>query len=507
MMLVGVTTLPDGVLTLDVRVGEFAARLPNMLVGIVHIAVLYALARRLPSPPNPLFLRARGKKHEFRHHGEIKWLPTVVMGLAAVSPYLVAFSGTAFTDGLMLLCVTLALLMASRGGWFAAGLWLILGFWCKQQALLYLPLVVGVGISSPPRPLSIAWRGGINQMLKPSGYGEIKPTNGAGNVPQIPIGLSTKGANEPFAPTCLWKFPFDLLKFVLPMVLGFGLLVMWDSGRGQETSLWALAVANNDPGRLARGDELLPRLVGWGFYGQYLFGVWWMTAILSVMGAVSAVVRRHWVDGVLLGYVVVYLVGHWLVAINIYDRYLLLLLPPMLLLVARGLASLGEKIYAKGLVYLLMGLVLLFPAMEAVDGRMPIGGDRGEHAGIDELGRFLESKPVATIIYDRWLGWELRYYLGAWPDERVVYYPTAEALAADAILQRDFAPRYFVAPINRPYHRWINLLDYAGFEIRLVYDQKPFVVYELIPPTWIGCASNAGSFWRGRTERFVDSCG
>lgn len=160
-----------------------------------------------------------------------------------------------------------------------------------------------------------------------------------------------------------------------------------------------------------------------------------------------------------------------------------------------------------GFVYVLIGIVMLFPAAEAANGRLPIGGDRGEHVGIDELGRFLESKPVATIIYDHWLGWELRYYLGAWPDERVVYYPTAEALAADAILQRDFAPRYFVAPLNRPYQRWVNLLDYAGFEIRLVYDQKPFVVYELIPPTWIGCASSVGSFWRGRTERFVDSCG
>ncbi|MBZ0281111.1 MAG: glycosyltransferase family 39 protein [Anaerolineae bacterium] len=480
MILVGVTPLPNDVLTLDVPVGEFAARLPNMLAGIVQMAVLYAVARRLPSPPNPLSLRAMGKKYEFRHRGEIKWLPIVVMGLAAVSPYLVAFSGTAFTDGVMLLCVTLALWMASRGGWFWAGVWLILGFWCKQQAILFLPLVVGMGWAFNSR------------RLKPPGYEKIKPTKGA-----------EKNTN----------ILFRIMMFVVPMAVGFGLLLVWDSGRGQETSLWALAVANNDPGQLARADELLPRLLGWIFYGQYLFGAWWMTAILVGIGVISAVgrlARRHsgwWVDAVLLGYVVLYLLAHWLIAINIYDRYLLLILLPLLLLVGRGLESLGEKIYAKGLVYLLMGLVMLFLAVEGANGRLPIGGDRGEHAGIDELGRFLESKPVATIIYDRWLGWELRYYLGAWPDERVVYYPTAVALAADAILQRDFAPRYFVAPINRPYQQWVRLLDYAGFEIRLVYDHAPFVVYELIPPAWIGCASSVESSWPGRIERFLDSCG
>ena len=42
------------------------------------------------------------------------------------------------------------------------------------------------------------------------------------------------------------------------------------------------------------------------------------------------------------------------------------------------------------------------------------------------LARHLNGKPVATVIYDPWLGWELGYYLGVWHDKRRVHYPDAD---------------------------------------------------------------------------------
>ncbi|MBZ0303039.1 MAG: glycosyltransferase family 39 protein, partial [Anaerolineae bacterium] len=125
MMVVGVTTLPDGVLTLDAHRGEFAARLPGTLASLVLVAVMFPLTRRL-----------------YPRAGVFPALAAML--LMALSPYALAFSATAFTDGLMLLCLALALWMSAAGRWGWAGFWLAVGFGCKQQALLYVPLVAAV---------------------------------------------------------------------------------------------------------------------------------------------------------------------------------------------------------------------------------------------------------------------------------------------------------------------------------------------------------------------------
>lgn len=437
MMLFGVTPLPDGVLTLDVHTGEFAARIPGTFANILFMAVIYALAKRLyPKSPS---------------------VPVFALLLAALSPYALAFSATAFTDGLMLLCITLAMWMGSRGNWFAAGIGLALGFWCKQQALLTIPLVLMMGYCVDTRR----------------------------NIPKQ-IG--------------------DFIRLMLPIVIGVGLLFLWDSGRAQITNLWTLAVVNNDPGRLARLDELLPRFLAWINLGQYLAGAWWVTAALVLLAIVALLRRGKRTEWLLALYIGLYLLMHWLIALNIYDRYLLLILPPMLLLIAYGLAHVVGTRPVSSLPKILLSFALLLLFSLLISPAFPIGGDHGENSGIDRLGEFLASKPVATIVYDHWLGWELGYYLGTWPDERLVFYPDAFALSADALLQNDLAPRYFPVPINKPYQRWLDLLRYDGFSINLVYDQPPFQVYELIPPRWVGCVSSAGSSWLGRTERFVDSC-
>ena len=118
---------------------------------------------------------------------------------------------------------------------------------------------------------------------------------------------------------------------------------------------------------------------------------------------------------------------------------------------------------------------------------MNVGGDggngqRGAYTGIHELADFLNHQSLGAIIYDRWIGWQLGYYLGEWTDKRKVYYPTTEAFIAGALDQTDPAPRYLTAPVDQPIASWLDALRAAGFTVTRVYNAPRFVVYELLPP-------------------------
>jgi 4-amino-4-deoxy-L-arabinose transferase-like glycosyltransferase len=440
MSLVGVHPLPNGVLDLDIHTGEFAARLPGTLASILLVATMYGLARAL-------------------YHG--RFVATVAMLLTALSPLAIAFSATVFTDGLMLLFVAIALAMIARGRWGWSGVFLALGFASKQQALYYAPLLLAVG-------WAVGRRGMMHHALTTS--------------------LSR------------------IARFALPTLVMLALLLAWDGARAQPGGIWGLAAANNTPGRLIRSNEILPRLLKWTGYAQTLAGPSWLTAALGLVGAsgvIGRVVcepRRHatLVDVVLAAYLLIYGLAHWLVAFNTYDRYLLPMLPLVLLLMARG-ADWGKnliqrnreterqrKVISFAPLYLCLSVFCLFSlcptAFEASEGRIQVGADLGEHSGIDALAAYLNSRVLGAIVYDHWLGWELGYYLGPWSDKRRVYYPTPDALVAGALLQPDPAPRYFPAPADQPITPWLEALREAGFAITLVYDTPQFVVYELLPP-------------------------
>ncbi len=115
---------PAGVLDFSARQGELAARLPALLAGVLQIALVAAIARRLGAS------------------GLVAGWAALLM---ALSPLGVAFSGSAFTDMPMLTLALLALWMALGGRWGWAGLALGLAAAAKPQALFFLPLVVVLG--------------------------------------------------------------------------------------------------------------------------------------------------------------------------------------------------------------------------------------------------------------------------------------------------------------------------------------------------------------------------
>jgi 4-amino-4-deoxy-L-arabinose transferase-like glycosyltransferase len=449
MTFFGVHTLPNGVLDLDSHMGEFAARLPGAFASILLVAVMY----RLPRDIYPA--RGIGTRHV---------VSVVTMGLMATSPLAIAFSATVFTDGLMLLFLALSLLMIARGRWGLSGIFLALGFASKQQALYYAPLIEALG-----------W---AVDSSKRRGASRSAPTNA---LRKISV-------------------------FALPTLVTLALLLVWDGLRAQSGGIWGLAAANNNPGRFIRSNEILPRLLLWAGDVQTLAGPGWLTALLALLGTASLLwrligeprCRATLVDMILATYLLIYGWAHWLVAFNTYDRYLLPVLPIVLLLMARGVGWMKDLTQRRKdaktqrmflltrpfvlCISVLSIVALASAALDASEGRIHVGGDLGEHSGIDALANYLNSRALGAIVYDHWLGWELGYYMGSWSDKRRVYYPTPEALAADALLQPDPAPRYFPAPADQPITPWLEALDKAGFAVKLAYDTPQFVVYELMPP-------------------------
>ena len=400
---------------------EFAARLPNVLASGASGAALYALGRSL-----------------YRRRA---------VGLAAallwsLSPFDLAFAATAFTDVQATLWVLVAALLAARGRWGWAGIAAALIAASKPTALLFVPLIVALGVA---REASPGWRPG--DVLRRLG------------------------------------------RFVAPLAAGLALLVLWDSARTPR-SFWELGFERNNPGRFIRAGEVWPRLERWLRWLDHATGSRALNVALVAGAAVGAAGqalrgrdRRILIDWLIGGFAVAFLGWHWLVAFNTYDRYLHPLIPFALLLAARVLVMawdhLGPRPVARAAMIAVAGVALLPGTAEALRGDAPIGGDRGQHTGIDALADAIDAGLRGEIVYDHWLGWELAYYLGAEPAALVLYTPLPEALAAD--MARQEHPRYFVAPSPAQAAPWIAALDRAGVRSQVEYHDLAhgFVIYRL----------------------------
>jgi len=408
MVATGVVADDKGVLHLDPLVGEFAARLPNVIMAILLAGLMMRLSWAA-----------------FNDEAA-----ALVAGLlTALSPYVLAFGATAFTDVGLLFFSVLALYCLECQGYRKAGLALGLAFWCKQQALLLLPLVV--------------------------------------------LLLWAKGARRA-----------SIIRLAQPLALLALLLFVWDAAR-PETSLFLLGSVNNMPMQwIVDPAEWPGRLMEWVRLGVWLLGPPVVTASLLGLAALSPfVVRAARPKGshasIYVIYSVAYIALHSALEFNQYDRYLLPLLPPLILVASSLLPALllRGRLW-KGL-SLSLAIVLVLAVFWSLGNGLPIGGDRGRHDGIDDLARYLNSKPVATVIYDPWLGWELGYYLGQWNNKRRVHFPTAETLVEGALALDEFGDRYLVALVDRGHEDWIAALEAAGFILTVDYEQNRYIVYRI----------------------------
>ena len=408
MLATGVVIDDMGVLHLDPLAGEFSARIPNVMMAILLTGLMMRLARV-----------------SFRDEASV-----LVAGLlTALSPYVLSFGATAFTDIGLLFFSVLALYCLACQRFGQAGLALGLGLWCKQQALFILPLVV-----------------------------LLLMANRAGRASVIRLGM-----------------PLALLSL---------LLIGWDLAR-PETSVFLLGSVNNLPAQwISDSADWLPRLVEWARLGLWLLGPPVVTVSLIGLTVLSLFVAggpsTNANDArVYLTYVVAFIALHTVLSFNQYDRYLLLVLPPLILFMSSRLTVPSWRQGLLKRLSLSLAFVLVVVSFGSLRIGLPIGGDRGQHDGIDELATYLNGKPVATVIYDPWLGWELGYYLGQWSDKRRVHYPSAETLADGALALDEIDDRYLAMLADHAHEDWIAALQAVGFSVNIDYENNRFVVYRI----------------------------
>lgn len=340
--------------------------------------------------------------------------------LAAGSPYLLMYGASAFTD-MSLLCFALAAVscgMARR--WAGSGMLMGLAFWCKPQALFVLPLLLAL------------------PMLRSASR-------------------------------------FAWLRVLLSMLLVGGLLLLWDGAR-PETSIFQLAAANNLTADIfARPASWWSRLIAWLGAAGWLLGPPLISGIFLAAAAINGRKGQNrrlvWA---LCALVAVFIAAHSILNLNLYARYLLLVLTPLVLLIACSVAG-GRRLR------IAIAILAVLGALWTGRQGSPLEEARGQHAGIDALADYLKGTPVATVVYDPWLGWQLDYYLGAWHDKRRVHYPSAGALAAGAAALDERGLRYFVAPVEASTEVWLAALRARGFAVELDFQSENYLAWRLEP--------------------------
>ncbi len=343
--------------------------------------------------------------------------------LMAVSPYGILFAVTAFTDPLLVLWVLAALALAARDrpGW--AGLCLGLALATKQTALLFLPLAIGIALMR----------------------------------------------NRTHRPT------EALARFAIGLAPGGAAITAWDTLRHAPASFWQQSIISYGGLRLITGEELPSRLAGWAERGAYLLGPPWLTGLLILILIASIAWRPA--SGIqrptrlLAVFVLAFLAIHVFLTFNIWDRYLLGLVPVLALLVARGATRLvGARLMTmRNIAAVGLTALLLLPAWQAAHSQYPIGGDHGAYDGIDQIARHLRQMPWGTVLYDQALNWELGYYLFDGPIY-LAWFRSPEHLANDLRAFRDTpTPRLLIVPAWQPSLPLHDAVAAAG------YRQEPFL--------------------------------
>ncbi len=390
---------------------EVAARLPSVLASVASIALLAYLARRL-------YGRA------------VALLAAILMALC---PFNILFAPTAFTDCLMAAWVLAALCFAAQGSVAWSGLMLGLAAATKQQGLLFAPLVVAIAV-------------------------------GRHNLPPL-----TSGEGSPL-PSQPWGGLRAGLSFALGFLAVMAPVAWWDSLR------WRLQPNYFEQSLISYGGlavvdpaELVERLGDWVRILHYITA----SPVLNLLLLVGlpcllfyglARQRRDsaaFFDIILITFITLFLLGHWLLSFNVWDRYLLGLVPLLLMLLARivwlgssALASVPPSLPGRGrgrvntrirlvLAVAFLAATLIGPALTAAGSGYPIGGDHGAYDGIEAVADYFRNRvPAGSVLYHHWLGWHYSFYMF---DVPLVFrwYPSPGELAQDA-RQVDDAQRYVV---------------------------------------------------------------
>lgn len=313
--------------------------------------------------------------------------------LFALSPLAARLSTTLFTDPWLLLWVLLGVWAALDGRIWLAGVAAGLAYATKQQALLFLPLLFGLTLMATPRRTRAAWAW----------------LNGAGLIVVL----------------VLW---WDSLRWQwLPSY--------WERSVTTYGGL-AWATPANWPEHLRQWAELLGFGLGWPLWLAVgvLLG-WGWRAGRATPSPASAPARRF--DHILALFVGLYLLLHWVTNLAAWDRYALLILPFLFLLLARAMVwawarPLPQHRRRWALVLLVAGGLsaaglALRPTLFVADG--------GQYDRVPALARQLRV-PTAAIVYHHQLGWHFNFYLYG-DDAELRWWADPADLAGKAVVATD----------------------------------------------------------------------
>jgi len=245
---------------------------------------------------------------------------------------------------------------------------------------------------------------------------------------------------------------------------------------------------------LVQTASLGPRGAGWlgliaAFWVSPLFNAVYVGAMLIwlVGGLIGWWEGWGRVEVTLVLFCIAYLLLHWLFDLQLWNRYLLGLVPLLALLggrafsiwrnpllgrrriaLARTSAATLPKLYAIGVTIALIA-TLTAPALSAARSELPMGGDHGAYDGIDHLATYLRDQaPPGSVLYHYWLGYHYRFYLYGAP-LRLHWYPDLVDLVRDAQIYRR-EPRYIAFPSWRDSEPAVSGLREAGIATNLVYE-------------------------------------
>jgi len=454
---------------------EVAARLPGVLASTVSVALMYHLAWRLYGRPTALAAAA----------------------LMALSPFNILFAPTALTDPLLVALVLGALCLAVEGRWTGAGVVVGLAAATKQQGLLFLPLVVGVGLAATAaeaergKAASTLTRYYRNSLFSRGG------SHAAGHRAWEPGLLKPINLKLPFPQR--WRAyvlndgPHFFLGFLATVVPA----ILWDLARSQRPGFLQQSALSYGGLAWVAPSQWLARGQRWGDL------LWYVTAsrplnFLLMVGVPLLLLygflwrrreRETLLDITFISFGLLFLALHLVLDFQVWDRYLLGLVPVVLLLLARvlwragdGLAALASFGWArlsphlpprrgkagKGVVLaLFLAATLYRPAQDAANSRFPIGGDQGAYQGIETVADYFRGNIGAgATLYHRWLGWHLAFYMFNYPYD-FQWYDSSQQLADHAA--RVTGPRYLVAPSWKSVTEEKGFLSERGLSLHTVY--------------------------------------
>jgi 4-amino-4-deoxy-L-arabinose transferase-like glycosyltransferase len=366
-------------------ISELSARLPSLMAGVVTIFAVRSFADR-----------TLGKSY-----GLLAAL------LTGCSPYLILFGPTAFADPLLTAFLAVSLSMLAAGRPFLSGVFWGLALASKQQAAFFIPL-----------------------MLALAPFFAAKTKNPSGRR---------------------W-----LLTWLAGAVVAFAPVIVWQLNRSYPTNFWQQSLTSYggltfDPGKIGF------RLAGFAglfyyFTGSHLFNTVLIILSLGVIGSdIHALAARKEnqdgqlaFDAIILAFTGLYLLAHSILTMQVWDRYLLPLLPLWAVWSARALSVPLEWVKARWplrfdryegqralyllLIFMLAAMLLMPSVADASASRFPIGGDHGAYHGLPAMITTMRSVlPADATIFHHWLGWHYRFYffndpytLIYWTDEQVL---------------------------------------------------------------------------------------